>query len=519
MIDLKFYQKQVCGTLDVNGSVIENPDCTYLNPTAENPQGICMNRWKLNALNFQAPKECTKTFKLDSSRGDGDYEKVLRDNQCDDVTTYYYQHGTPQMCELFFKRASYCLSLRRGTMAEVQIMACSVFQDLDAVKQEVDALAIKMQKGSFQGVIKICAAPHDQAINIGDEGLCPENPDGARPPMNARYCVTIRSDSIQTVFPDCSQLMNCAPFQFGQVAYCDDGKDASGKAVVSKLQCLQAQAGTGTAWGFAWTYIERPAKHQPLSVSQSKTPSAPIFLNQPLDFDRDGRSELTVINPQSGLVRARNPKTLFVDQISVPSLTPRQLAMSGDFNGDGLAEIAVVDSGTGDGLSKIANSDEVRDLTFGTGIPVPGDFDGDGQTDLATFNPQSAEWRISSSRDHSLKKMTFGLKQQKDIPTPADFDGDGITDIAVWRPTNATVYVALAKGGALTFAAGNPSAANLPVFADYDGDRKADLIMFRPATNRWIGKLSKGGFLDTIFGKKGELPLAAAPFLHTSKKR
>ena len=115
--------------------------------------------------------------------------------------------------------------------------------------------------------------------------------------------------------------------------------------------------------------------------------------------------------------------------------------------------------------------------------------------------------------------MTFGLKQQKDIPTPADFDGDGITDIAVWRPTNATVYVALAKGGALTFAAGNPSAANLPVFADYDGDRKADLIMFRPATNRWIGKLSKGGFLDTIFGKKGELPLAAAPFLHTSKKR
>ena len=42
VVDLKFYQKQVCGTLDVNGSVIENPDCTYLNPTAENPQGICM---------------------------------------------------------------------------------------------------------------------------------------------------------------------------------------------------------------------------------------------------------------------------------------------------------------------------------------------------------------------------------------------------------------------------------------------------------------------------------------------
>jgi hypothetical protein len=506
------FQSRVCGALTAAGSVTENPDCVYRPPDASNSEGQCLNRWLLNAQTFKFPKECDTTFRFDSSRGDGEYESVLRTNKCDDVTTYYYQHGNPQMCELFFKRASYCLSLKRGSNIDIQILACSVFQDLYAVKKEVDAVAQKMQNDDFTGVLKICGAPHDQAINIGGEELCPNNPDGARPVLNARYCVTITSSKATTNFPLCKDLNDCASFQLNQFAYCNDGKDTKGKTIISKLQCLPASPGNPNVFGYLWTYVERPAAHQPLPTSQNASPPYRRGLfRQATDFDRDGVAEIAMVNTRTGTIRALSPRTRFVDTFSQGGFAPSKWGLAGDFNADGFSDVTSFDSAARRATSSLRRVDEKRDLVFSEGIPVSGDFDGDGQTDLATFVVSKAEWRISSSRDHSMKKVSFGLPGLKDFPVPADFDGDGTTDLAVWRSGNGTVNVLFSKGGNSSFSTTVSGSGVLPAFADYDGDGRADPIMFVKKTKRWTGMLSGGGWMNQTFGEDAEVPLLGAP--------
>ena len=69
---------------------------------------------------------------------------------------------------------------------------------------------------------------------------------------------------------------------------------------------------------------------------------------------------------------------------------------------------------------------------------IPGDFDGDGIGDVAIWRSSDGTWWWLRSSDNTVRAAKWGV--DGDIPVPGDYDGDGITDLAIWRPGSDQAY-------------------------------------------------------------------------------
>ena len=112
------------------------------------------------------------------------------------------------------------------------------------------------------------------------------------------------------------------------------------------------------------------------------------------DFDGDGRTDLTIFRPSSGVWYTRLSSTGYTGFV-----THQSVGQAGD-------------------------------------VPVAGDFDGDGKSDITIYRPSSGVWyRLSSSSNYNSywTRQWGGLPG--DIPIAADFDGDGKADVTIFRPS------------------------------------------------------------------------------------
>jgi hypothetical protein len=227
------------------------------------------------------------------------------------------------------------------------------------------------------------------------------------------------------------------------------------------------------------------------------------------DFNGDGIPDLVVTNPDSNTVTvmlgngdgtftiSSTPQT---GSASPPDDSVPFYVAVGDFNGDGILDLAVVNAlgdkvrillGNGDGtFTPTATSP-------GTGLTpaaiVVGDFNGDGILDLAVVN--SASDMVTILLGNGEGTFTSVVNVATGI-TPfsiavGDFNGDGILDLAVANscgsagsgscPSNGTVTVLLGNGdGTFTATSTSPatgSAPNAIAAADFNGDGKLDLAV------------------------------------------
>jgi hypothetical protein len=230
--------------------------------------------------------------------------------------------------------------------------------------------------------------------------------------------------------------------------------------------------------------------------------SASTPLAIPIDFTGDGKGDITtftrgsagdVFVAASDGTKFTGTSALWHDRFSIGSEIP----LSGDFNGDGKADVATFARGTS-GDVYVALSDGTKfngngvlwhdNFGIGDEIPAVGDFNGDGKDDIAIFKRGSTADVLVALSDGTkfgtaaLWHDHFGINDE--LPYVGDFNGDGKDDIAVLtRGTTGDVYIATSDGtkfvgDGVKWHDNFAFNSEIPAVGDFNGDGKDDLVVF-----------------------------------------
>lgn len=225
------------------------------------------------------------------------------------------------------------------------------------------------------------------------------------------------------------------------------------------------------------------------------------------DYNGNGKSDLAVYHHNSGNWYIRRfedggiPIT-FGQNWGGQAYRP----VSGDFNGDGKFDLAVYDRFRGEWFIMSLGSSvgpENPPITFGQNwgssqmTPVSGDYNGDGISDLAVYDEPTGNWFIRSlgAISASNPPITFGQNwgSWRMKPESGDFNGDGSTDLAV-KDLFSHHWFARKLGPdgpnnpPLTFANQWGFANTESRIGDYNGDGKDDLGIYDPGSATWFVK-------------------------------
>ena len=237
------------------------------------------------------------------------------------------------------------------------------------------------------------------------------------------------------------------------------------------------------------------------------------------DFDGNGKNDLAVVNQGSGTVSIflGNGDGSFVPSTAYAAGINPRLVLTGDFNDDGKRDLVVVDSGTAPGTSGISillgNGDgSFRSASFvalgSVSISATiGDFNGDGKADLAVVNEGSDNISVVLGKGDGTFQapVSISLDQPGISVSPTsivagDFNIDGKLDLAVATPNVHDVAVLLGNGNG-TF--GSPvhyatddrnfvNNINKLASVDLNGDGYPDLVLDNLSSNHVTVLLNHG---------------------------
>ena len=243
------------------------------------------------------------------------------------------------------------------------------------------------------------------------------------------------------------------------------------------------------------------------------------------DFNGDGILDLAVANTQDDTVSIflGNGDGTFQMQSTLASGSAPVSVVVADFNADGIADLAIADTNEADVSVLLGNGDgtfQTR-MTFATGSSpqnlVAADLNHDGVVDLA----------VANTRDNTVSVLLGngdGTFQGQLISSTGagpysiavgDFNRDGFVDLAICNRYSGTVSLLLGNGDG-TFQTGSSiQTGHSPVSVaagDFDGDGLLDLVV----TNQFDFDISvlrgngDGTFRSNVTYETEQFPLSVA---------
>ena len=262
----------------------------------------------------------------------------------------------------------------------------------------------------------------------------------------------------------------------------------------------------------------------------------------PFDFNGDGRQDLFLFTPDSGLVtvaRSNGDGTFSAAYDSDNGIGPfnfqskKDQAFPFDFNGDGNSDLflyqldedraAVLESNSDGSFTTVVDSfngmagyriTSMRDRTF------PFDFNGDGYADIFFYRLDSGgraavirsngDGTFTNVLDSTTGIAGFKFSTMRDQAFPFDYNGDGNQDLFFYTPDSGLVYIAQSNGDG-TFSSAYSSTNGIGPFNfqskkdralafDYNGDGRSDLFLYQVDEGRACVLRSNGdGTFTTVF--------------------
>ena len=274
-----------------------------------------------------------------------------------------------------------------------------------------------------------------------------------------------------------------------------------------------------------------PAPGSPFSVG---TGPAVVAVG---DFNGDDIQDLVIANQGSNNITllSGNGAGGFIPAVGSPFAVgslPVSLAV-GDFNGDGMQDLAVVNSASNNVTVLLGNGG--AGFTQAAGSPftmgnnpryvVVGDFNGDGIEDLAAtdlafgnnvtvaLGNGSGGFTVTAGSPYAVGALPFSM-------VVGDFNGDGIQDLVTANNASNNLTVLLGNGsGGFTPATGSPFAVGSAPIAlavgDFNGDGIEDIATANESGNNVTMLLGQkaGNTSQTItFGTLSIVVYGVAPF-------
>jgi hypothetical protein len=222
-----------------------------------------------------------------------------------------------------------------------------------------------------------------------------------------------------------------------------------------------------------------------------------LFLDGPValreaprsDVSGDGTSDLVWLNAAAGLVSyyEMNPAGGYVWR-DIGAVSPDYEAFTGDFNGDGEADVMFY-NGTSLSYYDVQAGGGYVWRNIGTVAPgrqaIVGDYDGDGTSDIALLDTTTGYlfWfdmhSVGGYERRDIGAVSLGFE-----PLTGDFNGDGKTDIAWFDGTTLGFIDIDPAGGYVWHDIGTVAPGHTALTGDFNNDGTTDVAFISQATNQ-----------------------------------